>query len=768
MDKAKQISSDLSKLKKMLGVYEIECDEILGKYLSYKYDLVHRMVHFSKLPFVEKIQAHCHVFNVFLSKTYAPTEWLRNSLLKPLVCQLKLLSNEAVTQKSLYVKLLFLEDIYPELNLNMGKHLFVHDTIFNYLKCKIGARIVLKNILESHEVNKIEIYTKKKNQATVVEKFKEYLAKYSDNIILLNKYVPFEIYKDVAVSLNFDSPDSAFCSVDNNFVRQCKYEVTEDFIKVEPEQEDAYHVIESVGNSGSIIQNALDVFSGGDTFGNVLLIGQQGTGKSSLLRAIMHKVQLYPKCMHVHLIKCKTIKGRTMDSLEKLFCNTFYDLVLHQPSLLLIDDLHIMCENIKDDESAPNAIYFNRISEMLHNFLKPYIAKHAIGICATSESLDKLNKNLYSSRGSHIFKNVFTICELSKQDRQSIMKHSFQNYKLGNVDFDELSMKTDGFVFQDMVNFCEKAVYEALKQSEADESVEITMEHCEKALENTCILSLENVNIHSPGDKDFSHIGGLHNVKQILTETLLWPVKYPQIFTNAPLRLQSGLLLYGPPGTGKTMLAEAAAKQCRLRIVTVKGPELLSKYIGASEQAVRDVFQKAQRAKPCILFFDEFDSLAPRRGHDNTGVTDRVVNQFLTQLDGIESLVGVCVIAATSRPDLLDPALLRPGRLDRQILCPLPNKDDRLEILKILSKNLDLAPDVDFGEIANSTEYFSGADLQSLMYTAQMFTIDVIEGTTNEPGPSRDALITQDYLKLALKKTRPSLPRQERLKYDRM
>nr|CAH7747330.1 unnamed protein product [Callosobruchus chinensis] len=122
------------------------------------------------------------------------------------------------------------------------------------------------------------------------------------------------------------------------------------------------------------------------------------------------------------------------------------------------------------------------------------------------------------------------------------------------------------------------------------------------------------------------------------------------------------------------MLAEAAAKQCRLRIVTVKGPELLSKYIGASEQAVRDVFQKAQRAKPCILFFDEFDSLAPRRGHDNTGVTDRVVNQFLTQLDGIESLVGVCVIAATSRPDLLDPALLRPGRLDRQILCPLPNK----------------------------------------------------------------------------------------------
>nr|CAI5864555.1 unnamed protein product [Callosobruchus analis] len=137
------------------------------------------------------------------------------------------------------------------------------------------------------------------------------------------------------------------------------------------------------------------------------------------------------------------------------------------------------------------------------------------------------------------------------------------------------------------------------------------------------------------------------------------------------------------------MLAGAAAKECRLRIVTVKGPELLSKYIGASEQAVRDVFQKAQRAKPCILFFDEFDSLAPRRGHDNTGVTDRVVNQFLTQLDGIESLVGVCVIAATSRPDLLDPALLRPGRLDRQILCPLPNKVGKwiLEVPSMLDEH---------------------------------------------------------------------------------
>ncbi|CAH1979790.1 unnamed protein product [Acanthoscelides obtectus] len=768
MEKSKKISSDLSKLRKMLGCYEIECDEMLGKFLSYKYDLVCRMVQTSRLPFLEKIQDHCHAFNVFFSKSYVPKEWAENSVSKPLVCHLKLLSNEPTSQKSFYVKLLFLEDIYPELNLDIGKHLFVHDNIFHHLKSKLGARVVLKTVQESYQINKIEILTKRMNLSKVVEKFKEHLAKYSDSVIVLNKGMIFEIEKDIAVSLNFDPPDSGFCLIDNNFVRQCKYDSQEDYIKIESEKEEpVHHIIEDVGNFDTIVQSAMDIFSGADAFGNVLIIGQQGTGKSSLLRAIQHKVQQYPKYMHIKMIKCKSIKGKTMDSLERLFQNIFHELVLHQPSLLVIDDLHVMCENIKDDESAPNAIYFNRISEMFHNFLKPYITKHVIGICATSESLEKLNKNMYSSRGSHVFKNVFTISELDKQDRQTIMKHLLQNYKIVDIEFDELSVKTDGFVFQDMVNFCEKVIYEGLKHSEDDERVEITMENCEKALENTCILSLENVNLHSPGDRDFSHIGGLHDVKQILVETLLWPVKYPQIFADAPLRLQSGLLLYGPPGTGKTMLAGAAAKQCRLRIVTVKGPELLSKYIGASEQAVRDVFQKAQRAKPCILFFDEFDSLAPRRGHDNTGVTDRVVNQFLTQLDGIESLVGVCVLAATSRPDLLDPALLRPGRLDRQILCPLPNKAERLEILKVISKNLDLAADVDLEEIAKSTEHFSGADLQSLMYTAQMFTVDVVDGNEAVSNPNM-LFITQEYLRMALKRTRPSLPSHERLKYDRI
>lgn len=193
-------------------------------------------------------------------------------------------------------------------------------------------------------------------------------------------------------------------------------------------------------------------------------------------------------------------------------------------------------------------------------------------------------------------------------------------------------------------------------------------------------------------------------------------------------------MLYGPPGCGKTLLASAVAKECGLNFLSVKGPELLNKYIGATEQGVRDLFTRASAAKPCVLFFDEFDSIAPRRGHDNTGVTDRVVNQLLTQLDGVEGLQGVYVLAATSRPDLIDPALLRPGRLDRCLFCNLPTQEERADILRTVSKKIRLADDVSLEEVAKWCEYYTGADLQALLYNAQLQAIhDLLD--TDEDGP---------------------------------
>ena len=196
------------------------------------------------------------------------------------------------------------------------------------------------------------------------------------------------------------------------------------------------------------------------------------------------------------------------------------------------------------------------------------------------------------------------------------------------------------------------------------------------------------------------------------------------------------MLLYGYPGCGKTLLASAVAGECGLNFISVKGPEILNKYIGASEKSVRDLFERAEAARPCVLFFDEFDSIAPKRGHDSTGVTDRVVNQLLTQMDGAEGLSGVYVLAATSRPDLIDSALLRPGRLDKSLICDLPNIEDRLDILQALSKSLKISSDVLHGvqaqrnlvEIAHRTEGYSGADLQAIVYNAHLEAIHDVLG----------------------------------------
>ena len=192
----------------------------------------------------------------------------------------------------------------------------------------------------------------------------------------------------------------------------------------------------------------------------------------------------------------------------------------------------------------------------------------------------------------------------------------------------------------------------------------------------------------------WSDIGGLESVKSTLKETLEMPNKYGKIFDKAPIKLRSGILLYGPPGCGKTLLASAVAKECGLSFISVKGPELLSKYIGSSEASVREVFGKAASASPCIIFFDEFEAIAPRRGGDSTGVTDRVVNQLLCHLDGVEGRNGVYVLAATSRPDLIDPALLRPGRFDKHLYCGFPNKHERLDILTCITNKINLGRDV--------------------------------------------------------------------------
>jgi peroxin-1 len=285
----------------------------------------------------------------------------------------------------------------------------------------------------------------------------------------------------------------------------------------------------------------------------------------------------------------------------------------------------------------------------------------------------------------------------------------------------------------DIVLLVARARSEALIRSvskDADSaSINLTRGDFDTALKGFTPASLRNVTLQT-STTTFDSIGGLHATRKILLETLQYPTTYAPIFAQCPLRLRSGLLLYGYPGCGKTLLASAVAGECGLNFISVKGPEILNKYIGASEKSVRDLFERAEAARPCVLFFDEFDSIAPKRGHDSTGVTDRVVNQLLTQMDGAEGLSGVYVLAATSRPDLIDPALLRPGRLDKSLICDLPDTDDRIDILQSLGKKLTLSQDVidTLPEIASRTEGYSGADLQALIYNAHLEAIHDVLG----------------------------------------
>ncbi|RJS88550.1 AAA family ATPase, partial [Candidatus Bathyarchaeota archaeon] len=220
-------------------------------------------------------------------------------------------------------------------------------------------------------------------------------------------------------------------------------------------------------------------------------------------------------------------------------------------------------------------------------------------------------------------------------------------------------------------------------------------------------------------------IGDLEEVKQELKESVEWPLKNPEVFKRMGITPPKGILLFGPPGCGKTLLARAVATESEANFISIKGPEVFSKWVGESEKAIREVFRKARMSAPAIVFFDEIDALVPRRGagYADSGVTERVISQLLTEIDGIEPLQEVIILAATNRPDILDPAILRPGRLDRMIYVPEPNEEGRYQIFKIHTKNMPLAEDVDLRELARLTKGYSGADIESVCREAALIAL---------------------------------------------
>lgn len=449
-----------------------------------------------------------------------------------------------------------------------------------------------------------------------------------------------------------------------------------------------------------------------------LVHGSAGSGKTLVLRHVAHRLNA-KHGFHAKYVACELLMNENYSLLTAHVSAWLQEALWHKPLVLVLDNVDKLLNAEQEHTDATQA---NQLTEYLVLHLARIHLQRSSNVsvvmsAAAKEAICKLLTQ------AHVIGRFEHLAAPDKPTRTQIIEQYLVAGLGCRVEFDLLDIvsESEGYLPNDLKVLSDRIYHEALFES--DEAV-VTRPAFERALKGYTPLNLRGVKLQK-SLVNWSDIGGLREAKDIMLETLEWPTKYAPIFANCPLRLRSGILLYGYPGCGKTLLASAIAGQCGLNFILIKGPEILNKYIGASEQSVRELFERAQAAKPCILFFDEFDSIAPKRGHDSTGVTDRVVNQMLTQMDGAEGLDGVYVLAATSRPDLIDSALLRPGRLDKSVLCNMPSYADRLDILHTITKKMDLQDDVNLEELASATAGFSGADMQGLGYNAYLKAVHV-------------------------------------------
>ncbi|RLI59612.1 MAG: AAA family ATPase, partial [Candidatus Thorarchaeota archaeon] len=360
-----------------------------------------------------------------------------------------------------------------------------------------------------------------------------------------------------------------------------------------------------------------------------------------------------------------------------------------------------------------------------------------------------------------------------KQGRLEILQIHTRSMPLGeDVNLEKLAARTHGFVGADLAALAREAAMQALRRAlphvdpetgdippDVLNNLYVTMEDFEKALSEVSPSALREVLVEKP-NVHWEDVGGLEKVKAQLREAVEAPLKHPEVFEEMGIRAPKGVLLFGPPGTGKTLLAKAVATESEANFISIRGPEIFNKYVGESEKAIREIFKKARQTAPCVLFFDEIDAIMSARGlRDDTGVTQRIVNQFLAELDGMQSLQNVLVIGATNRADILDPAVLRPGRFDTILFVPPPDKEARIAILKVHTKNMPLHENVSLEDLAEMTEGFSGADLENLCREAAMAAVR--DDWKAKP-------VEMKHFEMALKEVRPSISPEDLKRFEAM
>lgn len=508
----------------------------------------------------------------------------------------------------------------------------------------------------------------------------------------------------------------------------------------------------------------------------VLLYGPPGCGKTLIARAVAHETSA--RFFHVN---GPEIIDQWYGASEAHLRKVFEEARRRAPAIIFLDEIDAIAP--KRDELSGERQAERRLVAQLLALMDGLESRGNVIVIAATNIPHILDPAL---RRPGRFDREIAISVPDKEGRREILEIYTRGMPLAaDVDLERLAAITHGFVGADLEALSREAAMSALRRALPEladprsgarsfaqlhipypklMALQVTAEDFQTALSEVEPSALREVFAEVP-DVGWEDVGGLEEARQLLVEAVEWPLRHSDLYARAGIRPCKGILLHGPPGTGKTLLAKALARQCEANVIAVKGPQLFSMWVGESERAVREVFRKARQVAPCIVFFDEIDALAPPRGQYDTQAAERVVSQLLTELDGIEDLSGVVVLAATNRLDRVDPALLRPGRFDFLVELPLPDRAARLAILHVHTRRMPLADDVDLQALAAATEDFSGADIEGLCRRAALLALrELLPSQARPPDPLPGELrIRRRHFEAALAEQTAEVRERERL-----
>jgi transitional endoplasmic reticulum ATPase len=504
----------------------------------------------------------------------------------------------------------------------------------------------------------------------------------------------------------------------------------------------------------------------------VLLHGPPGTGKTLMAKAVANEIDA-----HFDTISGPEIMSKYYGESEERLREVFEEAEENAPAIVFIDEL----DSIAPKRGETSGDVERRVVAQLLSLMDGLEERGQVIVIGATNRVDAIDPAL--RRGGR-FDREIEIGVPDKEGRQEILQVHTRGMPLADgIDLERYAENTHGFVGADIATLTREAAMNALRrirpeldlesqEIDADvlDALQVTAEDFKTARKGIEPSALREVFVEVP-DTSWEQVGGLEDTKERLRETIQWPLEYPEVFEAMDLDAAKGVLLYGPPGTGKTLLAKAVANEAESNFISIKGPELLNKFVGESEKGVREVFSKARENAPTVIFFDEIDSVAGERGRQSgdSGVGERMVSQLLTELDGLEELEDVVVIATTNRPDLIDSALLRPGRLDRHVHVPVPDEEARRAIFAVHTREKPLADDVDLDELAEETEGYVGADIEAVCREASMAaTREFI----NSVGPEEaldsvgNVRVSREHFEQALGEVNPSVTAETRERYE--